>query len=151
MVQTAKSVHPALVVYVEVWVAVKERGLASEMESVSVILGTQEAFARAVLMVTSGRKAPMTAQEPVQHATTHVRNARGLRTTNALTAKLAGFSMTTSVWTSMSVAQSWPVVLQTPTVTTLMDHMNAEAVIRHVLAAWVVVLLGVRNVPEGTD
>lgn len=45
----------------EVWAAVKGRVLAWEMESVFVIPGTQAIFAKAVLMVTTERKAPITA------------------------------------------------------------------------------------------
>lgn len=121
------------------------------MESVSVIRDTQAICARAVLMATTERKAPMTAQEPVQLATTHVRNAQGRRITNVLTANLAGSFIMTSAWTSMNVVQSWLVVLLTPTVTTQMDPMNAEAVTRHVWAAWAVVLPAVRNVHVATD
>lgn len=134
-----------------VWAAAKARGLALETENVSVILDTRAVCARAVLMATTERKAPMTAEEPVQLATTHVRNAQGRRTTNASTANPAGSFMTTSAWMLMSVVQSWLVVLPTPTVTTLKDHMNAEAVTRHVWAAWVVALPAVRNVPVATN
>lgn len=87
----------------------------------------------------------------MQLATTHVRNAQGHRTTNALTANPAGSSMTTSAWTLTSVVQSWLAVLLTPTVTTLKGHMNAEAVTRLVWAAWVVVLPAVRNVHVATN
>lgn len=61
-----QSVHLDLAAYVEVWAAVKGRVLAWEMESVCVILGIQARFAKAVLMVTTERKAPMTAEERVQ-------------------------------------------------------------------------------------
>lgn len=135
----------------EVLAAVKGRGLAWEMESVSVIPDTPAVCARAVLMATTERKALTTAQEPVQLATTHARNAQGHRTTNVLTANPAGSFMTTSVWTLTSVVQSWLVVHLTPTVTTQRDHMNAEAVTRHVWAAWVVVLPAVRNAHVATD
>lgn len=56
-----QSVHPVPVVCVEAWAAVRGRGRAWEMESVSVILDIQAICARAVLMATSERKAPMTA------------------------------------------------------------------------------------------
>lgn len=45
----------------EVWVAVRARALALEMESVCVIPDTRVDCARAVLMATSERKAPITA------------------------------------------------------------------------------------------
>lgn len=61
-----QSVHPALVVCVAVWAAARGRGLAWEMESVSVIPDTRAVCARAARMATTERKAPTTAQEPVQ-------------------------------------------------------------------------------------
>lgn len=61
-----QSAHPAPAVCVEVWAAVRERELAWETESVSVIQDTLGISARAVLMATTERKAPMTAQEPAQ-------------------------------------------------------------------------------------
>lgn len=50
----------------EVLAAVRGRGLAWEMESVSVILDTLAICARTVLMATTERKAPTTVQELVQ-------------------------------------------------------------------------------------
>lgn len=50
----------------EVLAAVRGRGLAWEMENVSVILDTLATCARTVLMATTERKPLMTAQEPVQ-------------------------------------------------------------------------------------
>lgn len=55
----------------EVLAAVKGRGLAWEMESVSVIPDTPAVCARAVLMATTERKALTTAQEPVQVPQNH--------------------------------------------------------------------------------
>lgn len=45
----------------EVWAAARGKGLASEMENVSVILDTRAVCARAVLMAIIERKAPTTA------------------------------------------------------------------------------------------
>lgn len=56
----------------EAWAAARGRGLALEMESVSVILDTRAICARAVLTATSEKKAPTTAQAPVQVPQTNV-------------------------------------------------------------------------------
>lgn len=50
----------------EVWAAVREKGPVWEMESVCVTQATLASCARAVLTATTGRRAPITAKEPVQ-------------------------------------------------------------------------------------
>lgn len=50
----------------EAWADARGRVPAWEMESVSVIQDTQATYARAVLMATTERRAPMTAEEHVQ-------------------------------------------------------------------------------------